>query len=321
MKQKKKQNVNNKFNFDDEYIIGVSTSASPVNKVATKKKKTATKKNTKQVKKQQVNNKQVTKKQIDKKKMNSKKLQINKKITKIVAVIFLFVGAGCFLCLSPVFNVQEIIVENNNIISDDTIRSLSRIQLYKNIFLINKLETISNVQENPYINTLKVSRILPNKIKIQVEEREEKYLLEFAEGKYAILDGQGYVLAVTSELKEMVVIIGGETNIEELVKVNGNKNRLCEKDLKKLDTVAKIIQIAESYEINSFITKIDISDEDNIKLILDTEEKIVYLGSCSDLNTRIQYMKEILNKEKGKKGIMFINGNLSTDRAFFRENV
>lgn len=320
MKQKKKQNVNNKFNFDDEYIIGVSTSASPVKKVAKKKKKTATKRPAKKIEKQ-VNSKKVTKKQINKKKMSNKKMQINKNIAKIVAVIFLFVGAGCFLCLSPVFDIQEIIVEDNNIIPDDTIRSISRIELYKNIFLVNKLDIISNVQENPYVDKLKVSRVLPNKIKIQIEERTEKYLLEFAEGKYAILDGQGYILALTSELKEIPIITGSETNIEELVKVNGNKNRLCEKDLKKLDTVAKILQIAESYEVNNFITKIDISDGDNIKLILETEEKVVYLGSCSDLNTRIQYMKEILNKEKGKKGIMLINGNLSTDRAYFRENV
>ena len=36
-------------------------------------------------------------------------------------------------------------------------------------------------QENPYIDSARVSRVLPNKIKITVEERIEKYLLEFAE--------------------------------------------------------------------------------------------------------------------------------------------
>lgn len=317
MKQKKKQNVNSKFNFDDEYIIGVSNSASQI-KQQTKRKNKSTKNQTrKQVKKV------VPKKQVKKKRpvMNEKRNSVFSKIVKFVVIVCLFVGAGCFLCLSPTFNVQEIVVEGNSIIPADTVRSLSRVELYKNIFLVDKFSTIENVEENAYINKVKVSRVLPNKIKIQVEERTEKYLLEFAEGKYAILDGQGYVLNVISELKKLPIIVGAETNIEELVKVNGNKNRLCEKDLKKLDIVSNIIQTAESYEVDEFISKIDISDSSNIKLILQTEEKIVYLGACNDLNTRIQWMQVLLNKEKGKKGEMFINGNLPETRPFFRENV
>lgn len=318
MKQKKKQNVNNKFNFDDEYIIGVSNSASQIKQQPKNNGKKQSKKQPKNQIKKPIQKKQVNKKRTT---MNEKRRNIGSKIAKIVIVICLFVGAGCFLCLSPTFNVQEISVEGNNIIPSDTIRSLSRVELYKNIFLVNKLDTISCVEENSYINKVKVSRVLPNKIKIQVEERIEKYLLEFAEGKYAILDGQGYILNVVSEFKELPIIIGAETNIEELVKVNGNKNRLCAKDLKKLDIVSNIVQTAESYEVDTFISKIDISDSSNIKLILETEEKIVYLGSCSDLNTRIQWMQVLLNKEKGKKGEMFINGSLPGTRPFFRENV
>ena len=47
----------------------------------------------------------------------------------------------------------------------------------------------------------------------------------------------------------------------------------------------------------------------------------INLGSCSDLNTRILYMKDIIEKEKGIKGEVFINGNLTEDRVFFRESV
>lgn len=316
-KQKKKQNVNNKFNFDDEYIIGISNSASQLKQQVKYKKKNVKKRPKKQVK----NTENIKKFSKKRPKMNEKKRNISNKFVKIIASCCLIVGAGCFLCLSPTFNVQEIIVEGNSIIPDDTIRSLSGIELYKNIFLIDKINITSGVEENPYVTTVNVSRVLPNKIKIQIEERIEKYLLEFAEGKYAILDGQGYILNIISEFKDLPVIVGAETNINELIKVEGNRNRLCQKDLKKLDIVANIIQTAQSYEVNSFITKIDISDANNIKLILESEDKVAYLGNCSDLNARIQYMKEILNREKGKKGIMFINVNLSTEKVFFREDV
>ena len=178
-----------------------------------------------------------------------------------------------------------------------------------------------NIEKNPYVNSVSISRKLPNKIKITVEEREEKYLDEFAEGKYAIIDGQGYILAVTSELKDLPILVGIQTSTEELINIKNNKTRLCDEDLRKLDIVANIIDTAKNYEVYDVITKIDISKISDIKLVLESEQKIVYLGSCSDLNTRILYMKEILNNEKGIKGEIFINGNLSEDYVFFREAV
>lgn len=320
MKQKKKEQVNNKFNFDDEYIIGVSNSASSTKQKQNKSKAKKKKSKVKQVKK--VNTQKSTTKVTNKRiKMNDKKRRVKVKIVKFVAVVCLFVGAGCFLCLSPNFNVQEIIVEGNSLIPADTIRSVSKIELYKNIFLMDKSDIISNIEKEPYVDSVKVSRVFPNKMKLSIKERTEKYLVQYTEGKYAILDGQGYVLAITNELKDLPVILGTETNMEELIKINSNKNRLCEADLKKLDTVANIIETCKNYEVYEYITQIDIADGSDIKLIMQGEEKIVYLGSCSDLNTRILYMKEILNVEKGKKGEMYINGNLSEDYVFFRENV
>lgn len=316
LKQKKKnRTVNNKFNFEDEYIIGFSDS-NP--KSARKKKRGSPKKSNKNVKKVVKPN---NKKSSERPRMNEKKKKMKARIIKVFVFICLLVGAGCFLCLSPMFNVQEIMVEQNSIIASETIDSLSGIQMYKNIFLIKKSDAIENIKRNSYVNDVKISRVLPNKIKIIVSERTEKYLVEFAEGKYAIIDGQGYVLSVTNELKQLPVITGVETGMETFLNINNNQVRLCENDLKKLDTVANIVETAKNYEVDTYITKIDISDDDDYKLILDNEQKKVYLGSCSDLNTRILYMKEILNNEKGKKGELFINSNLSEHPPYFREAV
>lgn len=317
MKQKKKnQVVNNKFNFDDEYIIGFSDSKNLANKkkdknLSVKKKKKKTK-NTKPKKDNYKNARP---------KMNEKKKKIKGRLTRIILLICLLGGTICFLCLSPMFNIQEIVVEQNSKIASDTIASLSGIQLYKNIFLFKKSDAITNIERNSYVNSVKISRSLPNKIKIIVEERTEKYLVEFAEGKYAIIDGQGYVLDITSEKIDLPVLIGEETPMETLININNNSVRLCENDLKKLDTVANIIETSKNYEVDKYITKIDISDNTNYTLILGEEQKTVYLGSCTDLNTRILFMKEILNNEKGKKGELFINSNLSEHPAYFREAV
>lgn len=315
MKQKKKkQVVNNKFNFDDEYIIGFSDSKNLENK---KKNKNLSAKQ-KKVKKSGAKNKKQKK---ARPKMNENKRKLQARLVKIFLIFVLLGGTVCFLFLSPVFNIQEVIVEQNSKIASDTVVSLSSIQLYKNIFSFKKSDAVSNIERNSYVNSVKISRKLPNKIKITVEERIEKYLIEFAEGKYAIIDGQGYVLDITSERKELPVLIGAETSVETLININDNSVRLIENDLKKLDIVANIIETSKNYEVDKYITRIDISDNTDYKLQLADEQKTVYLGSCTDLNTRILFMKEIINKETGKKGEIFINSNLSEHPAYFREAV
>ena len=310
MKQKKKNKVtNNKFNFDDEYIIGFSNSSEQTKG----KKKTRNKKKDK---------KASTNKKNQRPKMHEKKNKAKSLVIKIIAIIILFVGAGCFLCLSPMFRLENIVVENNEIVSADTISSLSKIELYKNIFLVDKKKAIKNIEKNSYINSVKISRQLPNTVKITVEERKEKYLVEFAEGKYAIIDGQGYILAITNELKELPILVGVKTSTEDLINIKNNKARLWDEDLRKLNVVASIMETAKTYEIDSLITKIDIAISTNIKLVLEGEQKTVYLGAGNELNSKIQFLKEILAREKGIKGEVYLNRSLTAEEpGFFRESV
>lgn len=318
MKQKKKKTKklnNEKFNFDDEYIIGFSDSAKVV------KSANAGSNNKKSNQKKKSSNKKDKNSASTRKNNNEVSEESKSKVAKVFLILLLFVGAGCFLCLSPNFNVQEIVVEKNKAVSSETISSLSEIKLYKNIFLINKLSAINKIEKNPYIESAKISRSLPNKVKITVKEREEKFLLEFAEGKYAVIDGQGYILRITNELVNLPILVGTKTDMNAFLDINDNKSRLCEEDLKKFDVITNIIDTAKNYEVDTYITKIDVGDINDVKLDLQAEQKIVYLGSCSDLNTRILYMKDIIEKEKGVKGEVFINGNLTEDRVFFRESV
>ncbi|MCI8310256.1 MAG: hypothetical protein HFJ45_08920 [Clostridia bacterium] len=56
-------------------------------------------------------------------------------------------------------------------------------------------------------------------------------------------------------------------------------------------------------------------------MFLENENKTVYLGNCKDLNTRILYMKAILEKESGKSGEIYINADLDTGYVYFKESV
>lgn len=86
-----------------------------------------------------------------------------------------------------------------------------------------------------------------------------------------------------------------------------------------METIIKIVETANLNEIGQYITKIDISDEKNYTLILETIQKTVYLGDCSDLNTRMLYLNGIIEYYKDVPGEIFIDMDLNTENAYFRE--
>ncbi len=316
-----KKAPNTKFNFDEEYIIGISTPEKKTNKNNKTAKKSKTKKQKTKNKKTKEKNKKV------------QKSNIKKILIRFFILLILFGATASFFFLSPMFNVQEIIVENNTVIPADTVRSLSSIQLYKNIFLINKADVRKKLLSEPYIESVEISRVLPDKIRIKVTERTDKYLIEYAEGKYLVIDTQGYVLEMINEKNDLPILTGLQTDLSSLIQIDtnseeSNKNkdvpRLWKEDLKKLELVGSIVATAKNYEVYDYITRINITDDDDVILELEGEGKTVYLGDCSQLYARFDYMKTIIEAEKGKRGKIFVNGTLQDapgQRAYFREDV
>ena len=82
--------------------------------------------------------------------------------------------------------------------------------------------------------------------------------------------------------------------------------------------VIKIFETAKTSGIGDLITKIDISNSKNYTIGLEEEGKTVYLGDCSDLNTRIIYLKAILDANQGRSGEVFLNVDLNTEKVYFR---
>ena len=247
-------------------------------------------------------------------KNNKKKSKKSNKIKILIIFVFIIILTVLFFS-SNIFNIQTIEVEENNRISDDKIISLSTIELYTNIFKFNKKDVIKNIKENAYIEDVRIQRTLPSTVKITVEEREPKYMLQFADS-FVYINNQGYMLEISNEKLDIPILVGFTTDLSN-IKAG---NRINVNDLKKMEMVIKIYETAKSNDLGNLITKIDISNEKNYTLILESEGKTVYLGDGSDLNTKILYLKSILELEssKGKSGELFLNVDLNTQKVYFR---
>lgn len=152
---------------------------------------------------QEEKRKKITK---EEKKRKKRKRKV-KFILKIVLLLGIIVGAIIFAMVSPIFNIKEIQVTNNNQISAETIISLSKLKTGENIFKFNSIKTIEKIKENPYVEDAIIQRSIPNKIQIIVEERSHDYSVDFL-GKYAYINKKGYILEIADDKKEKIVIQG-----------------------------------------------------------------------------------------------------------------
>ena len=300
VKKSAPKNNKNEITFDDEYFIGM-----PKNN---KKYPVAQK------------NKLPKKKKIKKvKKLSPQQQKRKKAILKAfrwTCLIIVFIGIVVCILLSPLFSIKKITVSTDGNLTEQEIISLSAINLNENIFKHTKKQIKENIMENSYVEDVNVERKLPNEIKITINERVPKFMITYGNA-YVYIDSQGYMLEISKEYMQLPILKGIKTTDDEIEL----GKRLCNEDLEKLTTVLKITEVAKTEGLLELITSIDMEDTNEYKIIMDSEEKTIYLGDCSSLDERMLWVKKILEKEKGIAGEIIVNMNLNLDQPFFRERV
>ncbi len=245
-----------------------------------------------------------------------KKRKIIFRLVKWTSLIILLIGGGIYFLLSPFFNIKNITIIGNEKITQETIISLSEIKLEQNTFKISKSKVEQAIKANSYIDSVKVKRKLPDGIEIQVTERKPAYMLTLGNA-YVYMNKQGYLLEISQEKLDLPIITGILTSEDQLQE----GSRLCTEDLQKLSSVIQIMDSANNNDMGKLITKINISDKQDYILELKSEKKNVHVGDTSNLSTKMLYIKKVLQSEKKKEGDIFVNTDLSTKGAIFREKV
>ena len=284
--------------YDDRYFTNTST-------INRENRKTTKQKN---------KNTRLTEKQ----KIAKKRRKFVIKICKWLTLFCIIIGAIIYAMLSPIFNITSIEVSGNSRISSETILSLSGLAINQNIFNFSTSQVRNNIKQNAYIESVEISRSLPDKVEITVEERVATYALTIGNA-YAYINNQGYILEITSNKGSYPIISGYETPVEQIKE----GSRLVTDDLEKLNDVLRIMESASigDNNISELITQINIADKTNYILTLEKEKKTIYLGDTSNLSTKVLLINQILKEEKDNEGTIYLNVNLNTESPYFRETV
>ncbi len=269
--------------------------------------------NKNRLKKEEETRKKLTKQEIKRK----KKIKKIKFVLKIILLIAIISGGVAFALTSPMFNITNIQVSGNNIVSTDTVISLSQLKKDENIFRFNSSQIINNIKENPYIESVSINRKIPSTVAINITERIPTYSVDFME-KYAYIDMQGYILEISDDSKNLPIIHGISTAEDQVVP----GNRLNDADLEKLEDVIKIMDAVKQNNLEGEVKSIDISKKNEYTLDLETEGKKVHIGDSSNLSNKMLYVVAILEQEKENEGDIFVNGDLNNNfKPYFRQKI
>lgn len=286
-----------KLGIEDEQIKKKNTT-----KQRTKsKKKVTTAKNTKNVKQQE---------------KAARKRRMVFRIVKWTSLCAILIGGGIYFLLSPLFNIKTITVTGNSKLTEEELISLSGIQLEENTFQVQTTKTQEKIKQNAYVDTVNISRKLPNEIVIEITERTPTFMLTLGNA-YVYMNNQGYLLEVAQNALELPIITGFQTKEEDIIP----GNRLVAEDLQRLDQVLQIMKSAESNGIKDLITEINVENKQDYVLELKKEKKTVHLGDTSNLSTKMLYVISILEENKNVEGEILVNTDLNNKGAIFRRKV
>lgn len=257
-------------------------------------------------------------KQADEKSARIKKARQVKKLLTWTILLAITIGLIIFLCNSEMFKVCKIEVVGNSQVSQETIIKLSDIKLGNNIFLTNTIKAKSRINQNAYMKDITIKRELPDKIKIEIVEKQKVYILQ-VENQYAYIDKSGSILEISNAKLDTLIKLEGYTTAKEEIQAGKVLN---EKDLESLQEVQKILKSSEKIELQNKISTINIKSKNDYILTVPEYKKIIYLGDTGNLANKMLYTKAILEESGAKEGKIFLNGNFNEGfNPYFREEL
>lgn len=255
-----------------------------------------------------------------------------KRALKFVKYLFLTVfgiGTLVLLALSPLFNIKWIEVSGNNHYNDTEVIEVTDIIMgnnwfrmngfdFKSILLFRSIQVEERIKEScPYIKKVVVRLGLPNGVDIKLTEREPVAVTPY-DNANLLIDEDGYILELKQDISEYnLPRVQGLTldNCELGQAVNAEDKKKLDVFHKVLDEIVKVDNdkvYDNSKEIFKHVNYVDVSDLDNIGILLDLRVR-VNLGNYKKIGTyRLSFLREVFfNKlEETDKGYLdFTNGD------------
>lgn len=178
-----------------------------------------------------------------------------------LGVFLIIAGAVVFVLKAPFFNVKTFRVEGNSYYTDEEILVMGNCKTGGNIFIGTDTGDIrSRLEKDAYMASVKVKRVLPDTVKIQLDERKQTAAIVYGE-KYVVVDDEGVVLRKTGVMPEITVLKGltiSKLSVGE--KVEAEEKVLLRQTLQMLSVMEKSNMYFKTIELSEGEIKAHILD-------------------------------------------------------------
>lgn len=187
------------------------------------------------------------------------KPKIKRNINRPLA-FFLLIVAIIFI-MSLFFKVSRIEVQGNSRYSAEEIISASGIVDGDNLFFINGIAAGSRVKVKlPYVESVQVSRGLPNLVVIQVKESSAVACVEVGDELWSVSSSGKFLSSISREDSEHIAAISGISVSEAAV---GENITVSDADSGKLSYLLDILYQVQARGLVGNVTAINMSDAAN----------------------------------------------------------
>lgn len=243
-------------------------------------------------------------------KKKKKKLNV-----KFFVTVFVLAVSLAVLFLTPLFDIQNIDISGQGRITRAEILIASGIRTNKNIFAINKSAAESKIKALGYIENVKITRKLPDTVKIQVKEGTVSSYLECGD-VYAGVNKKGQTLCHISKASipagaPIVFGIGvAEAKVGKNIVLDEGRDDEYAVLLKMMDTF-------DAYSLTENITMIDISSKNNIVFRYRDALKVEF-GDTKDYELKFNYIAAMIS-ELGDNAAGVIN--MQSENYVYRNTI
>lgn len=226
----------------------------------------------------------------------TRKIKRRQKVRNILLNIFLLLTISSLIFLiifkSDFFKINNIQVLGNLELDKEDIVKYSQIYIGENIFRINRKNIEENLKKLPYVKEVKIRRILPQDILIDLVEREEKVLVKLI-SSYQVIDLEGYILKEVDKPDNKLPIILG-LNIHGLGRGDNLFNSIDNEEL------IVFLEEADRLDLLSQIESIDLKSLNNIDILLKSGIDITF-GKLDNVEYRLRLLYEVLKDIKERE--------------------
>lgn len=212
-----------------------------------------------------------------------RKAKRKKLLKKIIFFLILLMGVALYIVFyTDYFIINKVVLEGNNLITEDYILDKSESVKGKNLVTFNKNNLEKILKKNPYVEQLKITRKFPKTLVINVEEAKGLFYIE-NNNAYSIISSDLIYLENKNKLDS-----------DEYIKITGvdlSKKKLGDKVLDNSRMIAVLNElydeqgIIEDNKEEFRITSVNLADLSKLSVTLN--DITVYLGTDENIRDKM----------------------------------